>query len=74
MKMFHTHKNSTGIKQGVKTTHLQICSSFHEKERMTQVRLKSPAESPEDITQMLKPDGRKYNPYPPDFRTIMDTS
>ena len=44
------------------------------KERLTQVRLKSPAESPEDYTHTLKPDGGKYDPYPPDFRTIMATS
>lgn len=70
---FWTHKNSTGRKQAVKITHLQTCSSFHEKERMTQSsgRL-SPAESLEDYTQALTPNGEKYNPYPLDFRTIMD--
>lgn len=42
------------------------------KEDNSEVRSKGPAKSLEDYTHTLKPNQEKSNPYPLNFRTIMD--
>lgn len=71
MKGFWTHKNSAGRKQSVKITFKLVLPLWKSKGD-SKVRTKSPAISPEDFTQTLKPNRGKSNTSPLDFRTIMN--